>query len=155
MIHIQQIPVEDIYAFWQIHMKYLVEDGIISDEEDIEYFSGKEYRDVIVAHMKRDVDKHHAVYFVKNGVPIGAAQYNIRQSEDGKCFILDFWVFPQYRGSGMGHACFYALEKYTKADGASCYELNSERENAIRFWKTLGFTDNGTDEWGMKLLIRR
>ena len=55
-------------------------------------------------------------------------------------------MFPEYRGDGVGHACFDALEKYTKADGAIYYELNSEKENAIRFWKTLGFIENGTDE---------
>ena len=155
MLYIQEIPAAKIDEFWQIHMQYLVEDEIVSDKEDIEYFSGNEYRDVIVAHMKRKENKHHAVYFVQDGIAIGAAQYNTYQSEDGKCFILDFWVFPEYRGNGMGHQCFYALEKYTKADGALYYELNSEKENAIRFWKKLGFVDNGTDEWGMKLLVRK
>lgn len=155
MIHIQEIPIEKVHEFWNIHMQYLVEDDIISDEEDIEYFSGNEYRDVILAHMKREENKHHMVHFVREGTAIGAAQYTTYQSEDGKCFILDFWVFPAYRGDGAGHACFDALEKYTKADGAIYYELNSEKENAIRFWKTLRFIENGTDEWGMKLFVRK
>lgn len=155
MIQIQEIPIEITDEFWKIHIQYLVDDKIISDEEDIEYFSGSEYRDTIVAHMKREENKHHMVYFVQEGISIGAAQYNTYQTEDGKCFILDFWVFPQYRGNGMGHKCFYALEKYTKADGALYYELNSEKEDAIRFWKKLGFTENGTDEWGTNLLIRK
>lgn len=155
MINIEEIPVENCDDFWKIHIKYLVDDGIISDEEDIEYFSGNEYRDIILAHMKRDVDKHHVVYFLKDNVKVGAAQYNTYQSEDGKCFILDYWVFPEYRGNGVGHECFYALEKYTKAEGATYYELNSEKEDSIRFWKDLGFVENGVDEWGMKVFIRK
>ena len=155
MITIQEIPIEQAEDFWNAHMKYLLEDEIISEEEDIEYFSGDEYRTVIIDHMERESDKHHMVYFVRDNIKIGAAQYNTYQSEDGKCFILDFWVFPKYRGDGVGQACFYALEKYTKADGALYYELNSEKENAIRFWKKLGFAENGTDEWGMKLLVRK
>lgn len=155
MIHIEEIPIENVDAFWKIHMQYLVDDDIISDEEDIAYFSGSEYRDIIVAHMKREENRHHMVYFVQDGIEIGAAQYNTYQSEDGKCFILDFWVFPKYRGNGTGHACFYVLEKHTKMDGALYYELNSEKENAIRFWKKLGFVENGTDEWGMKLLVKK
>ena len=67
MIHIQEIPIEKVHEFWNIHMQYLVEDDIISDEEDIEYFSGNEYRDVILAHMKREENKHHMVHFVREG----------------------------------------------------------------------------------------
>lgn len=155
MINIEEIPVENIEDFWKIHMRYLVDDEIILDEEDVEYFSGSEYRDTLLAHMKRDVDKHHMVYFVNNDMRIGAAQYTIYQSEDGKCFILDYWIFPKYRGNWTGHKCFYALERYTKADGASYYELNSEKDNSIHFWKDIGFVENGVDEWGMRLFIKK
>ena len=154
-ISIEEIPVENIQEFWDIHIKYLVDDGIISDEEDIEYFSGDEYRDIIREHMIRPVDKHHVIYFVREGVRIGAAQYNTYQSEDGKCFMLDFWVFPEFRGNGTGHECFSAFEKYTKSDGAIYYELNSQKENSIRFWKSLGFVENGEDEWGDKLFVKK
>lgn len=64
-------------------------------------------------------------------------------------------MFPQYRGNGTGHQCFEALEKYTKKDGATYYELNSEKENSIRFWESLGFEKNGYDEYDMLLMIRR
>ena len=54
MIIIQEIPIEQADDFWNAHMKYLLEDEIISDEEDIEYFSGDEYRTVIIDHMERE-----------------------------------------------------------------------------------------------------
>ena len=155
MITIQEIPTEKAEDFWNAHMKYLLEDEIISDKEDIEYFSGDEYRTVLIGHMERETDKHHMVYFVRENEKIGAAQYNTYQSEDGKCFILDFWVFPEYRGNGTGHACFEALEGYTRSDGALYYELNSEKEDSIRFWKSLGFVENGVDEWNMKVFVRK
>ena len=37
-IQIEEIPVECIEEFWEIHLRYLIDDGIITDEEDIEYF---------------------------------------------------------------------------------------------------------------------
>lgn len=46
-ILVEEIPVERIDEFWNIHFKYLIDDGIISDEEDKEYFSGEEYRGII------------------------------------------------------------------------------------------------------------
>lgn len=155
MISIEEIPVARINEFWEIHIKYLVDDGIISDEEDVAYFTGKEYRGILEDHMIRNSDKQHMVYFCRDGERIGAASYCTYQSEDGKCFILDYWVFPQFRGNGTGHRCFEALEQYTKADGANYYELNSMKEDSIRFWKSIGFVENGKDEYDMLLLVKR
>ena len=64
-------------------------------------------------------------------------------------------MFPEYRGNGTGHACFEAFECYTRLDGALYYELNSEKEDFIRFWKSLGFVENGVDEWDMKVFVKR
>lgn len=93
MIEIEEIPVEHIVEFWQEHIQYLVEDGIATEDEEREYFQSDEYRSVIRSHMVRNTDKHHLVYFAEDGVRIGATSYCTYQSEDGKCFILDFWVF--------------------------------------------------------------
>ena len=155
MISIEEIPIEKIDEFWDIHIKYLVDDGIISDEEDIAYFTGEEYRGILKDHMTRSTDKQHMVYFCRDGKRIGAASYCTYQSENGKCFILDYWIFPQFRRNGTGHRCFTALEQYTKADGAKYYELNSMKEDSIRFWKSIGFAENGKDEYDMLLFIKR
>lgn len=155
MIRIEEIPVERIDEFWNIHIKYLIDDEIITDQEDIDYFKGEEYRGILKNHMLRDIDKQHMVYFVLGEQRIGAASYCTYQSEDGKCFILDYWIFPEFRGNGTGHKCFEVLEQYTKMDGAKYYELNSTKENSIRFWKSLGFVENGKDEYDMLLLEKR
>ena len=147
MIVIEEIPVSRVDEFWERHLKYLVEDGIIEDDEDIAYFSGQEYRGIILANMLREKDRHRMAYFVEDGRRVGACQYNTYSSQDGKCFILDFWVFPAFRGNCTGHRCFEALERYTKADGAVYYELNSEKDASVRFWKSLGFVENGLDEY--------
>lgn len=154
MISIQEISIGEIQDFWSRHITYLINDGIITDKEDIEYFTSNEYRGILEAHMVRDIDKQHMIYFIRNEKRIGAASYCIYQSEDGKCFILDYWIFPEYRGNGTGHLCFTALEQYTKNDGAKYYELNSSKENSIRFWKSIGFIENGKDEYDMPLLIK-
>ena len=155
MIRIEEIPVSRIDDFWNIQFRYLVDDGMITTEEEKAYFQSPEYRDVLKGHMLRTPDTLHMVYFVRDGVRIGASQYCTFQSEDGKCFILDFWVFPEYRGNGTGHECFHALQEYTKRDGALYYALNYAKENSRRFWLSLGFTDNGADEYGSPLMIRK
>ena len=65
MINIKEIPVERVNQFWEKHLKYLIEDEIISGKDDIEYFSSDEYRNTIISHMKREKDKHHMVYFMR------------------------------------------------------------------------------------------
>ena len=47
------------------------------------------------------------------------------------------------------------MEQYTKADGAVYYEINSTKENSIRFWKSIGFIPNGKDEYDMSLFIKK
>ena len=138
MIDIREISVNETNVFWDKHIKYLVEDEIVTDKEDIEYFLSSEYRD-----------------FFENDIEIGAVQFTIYTNEDGKyfgeCFILDFWIYPEFRNKSKGLECFKKLEKYTKPLGATHYVLNSMKDNSIRFWKKLGFRENGVDEWGMKL----
>ena len=155
MINIQEIPEEKIDDFWKIQFKYLVDDGIITEDDEKEYFQSAEYREVLKGHMLREKDKLHMVYFVRGGAHIGAAQYCTYQSEDGKCFILDFWVFPEFRGGGTGHDCFRALEEYTKKDGAKYYALNYAKEDSYSFWQSIGFFDDGVDEYGAPLMKKR
>ena len=90
MISIQEIPVERINEYWDIQFDYLVNDGMITTEEEKEYFQSVEYRNVLKGHMLRTPDTLHMIYFIRDGIKIGAAQYCIYKSEDGKCFILDF-----------------------------------------------------------------
>lgn len=106
--------------------------------------------------MKRSIDTHHLAYFNENGKRIGAVSYCTYSSEDGKCFILDFWLFPPFRGRGKGHSCFNVLRECTAKEGAKYYELNCDgRDDRVRFWKSNGFVENGVDEYAVMLLIRR
>lgn len=155
MITIEEIPAEQAGQFWSIQFQYLVDDGIIAGDEERAYFSGSEYRGHIEALMRREPDRLHMIYFVQDGVRIGACQYCTFKSEDGKCFLLDFWVFPEHRGGGTGRTCFAALAAYTRADGAAYYALNYAKEDSRRFWLSNGFVDDGVDEYGSPLMVKR
>lgn len=155
MITIEEIPAERASEFWAIQFQYLVDDGMLDTEEEKEYYSSDKYRGHLDSLTRRDPDRLHRVYFVRDGVRIGASQYCTFQSEDGKCFILDFWVFPEYRGGGTGRACFEALTAYTQADGAVYFALNYAKEDSRMFWLSNGFADDGVDEYGAPLMVKR
>ena len=97
MIKIEDIPAEKINEFWNLHIRYLVEDGIISDEEEIACFTGNEYRGILEEHMIRSTDKQHMVYFCQDGIRIGAASYCTNQSEDEN---VSFWITGFSRSIG-------------------------------------------------------
>ena len=154
LITLEEIPVDRIDAFWREHLRYLRDDEIVTDDEDLTCFVSREYRQILEDHMQREPDRQHMVWFCRGGVRIGAASYCVYPSEDGKCFILDFWVFPAFRGNGTGRRCFEALAAKAKAEGAIYTELNSEKEASRRFWKSLGFTESGRDEYDMPLFTK-
>lgn len=159
MIKIKEILKENIEEYWNLHWEYLNRNifphstlGNEFDEEDKEYFRSKEYRGVMENYMDRNPDKAHFIYFYREGVRIGAAQYVTYKSEDGKCFLMEFWVFPECRGNGTGHECYYALKEYVKNDAATYFMLNVSNERNHKFWTSIGFSDYGLDEWGEPLM---
>lgn len=81
-----------------------MDDEIITAAEDINYFTSYECRGVIKAHMQRKDNRHHLVYFLENQQRIGACSYCMYSNEGGKCFILDFWIFKEFRGKGLGRS---------------------------------------------------
>lgn len=159
MIFIEEVLKDNISEYWEFHWEYLNRDifpyetlGTTLDDEEREYFRSDEYRGVLEQYMKREPDKAHFIYFCEDGVRIGCAQYVTYKSEDGKCFIMDFWLFPKYRGDGTGHRCYSSLRNYVKNDGATYVAINISNERNHRFWSSIGFADDGVDEYGSPLM---
>ena len=147
---------QDIAVFWQQLRTYFIRDIFPNPEdEDREYFlSDTEYR----AHMQkihdRPQDRCHYLFFHRNGQDIGFAMPVIFNTEDGKCFIMEYCVYPEFRGSGTGKACAAVLIDWARENGALYAELNyGSNERRFRFWESLGFVENGVDEWGEPLMI--
>ncbi len=147
---------QDIAVFWQQLLTYFIRDIFPNPEdEDREYFlSDTEYR----AHMQkihdRPQDRCHYLFFHRHGQDIGFAMPVIFNTEDGKCFIMEYCVYPEFRGSGTGKACAAVLIDWARENGALYAELNyGSNERRFRFWESLGFVENGVDEWGEPLMI--
>ena len=90
----------EIAAFWEQLYNYYKRD-IFPDSVDGEqnHFLGVEYRQHMEIIHKRPQDR---CYYT---------------SEDGKCFIMDFCVYPEFRGNGMGKECARALLKWAEKKG--------------------------------------
>ncbi|WMC93367.1 GNAT family N-acetyltransferase [Kineothrix sp. MB12-C1] len=115
-------------------------------DEDKKYFLSDDYRSALDGLCDREVDRAQRIFFEENGRQFGFCMYCVYASEDGKCFILDYCIYPEYRGKGYGKTCFLQLKETVKE--AEYYELNLSDEKNRRFWMSLGFTYNGYDAHG-------
>lgn len=144
----------DVARFWEELYAYFRRDLFPDpDDEDRAYFLGAEYREEIERLRRREKDPLYALFFQRDGQDVGLASSVLYAGEDGKCFIMDFCVFPPFRGSGTGRACAAALLDWERERGAAYFELNADGDRRRRFWRGLGFLPNGADEWGMPLML--
>lgn len=145
----------DVAAFWEQLRAYHKRDIFVdSDKEKLEYFLGSEYHDQMMKLYGRSQDRCFFLFFHRGGQDIGFAMPVIFNTEDGKCFIMAFCVYPEFRGSGTGKACAGTLLDWAKEHGARYAELNDGgNERRCHFWKPAGFIENGADEWGNPLML--
>lgn len=145
----------DVAAFWGQLRSYFKRDIFPAPEdEDRAYFLSAEYR----AHMQklhdRPQDRCHYLFFHRDGRDIGFAMPVIFTSEDGKCFIMEYGILPEFRGNGTGKKCAEVLLGWARERGALYAELNcGGNPRRQRFWQSVGFRQNGADEWGEPLMI--
>ena len=152
----EAVTEQDIAVFWQQLRTYYIRDIFPNPEdEDREYFlSDTEYRADMQKIHDRPQDRCHYLFFHRYGQDIGFAMPVIFNTEDGKCFIMEYCVYPEFRGSGTGKACAAVLIDWARENGALYAELNyGSNERRFRFWESLGFVENGVDEWGEPLMI--
>lgn len=151
----EAITENEVKLFWELLHTYYKRD-IFPDPnaEERAYFLGDEYRTTIQQIHGRSQDRCYYLFFHRNGQDIGFALTVIYNSEDGKCFIMEFCVYPECRGYGIGKECANVLLNWAKENGALYAELNCGGDDRLpRFWRSVGFIENGVDEWGEPLMI--
>lgn len=146
---------KDIEKFWiQLHIYHKRDIFPDPENEDREYFlNDSQYRAHIELLHARETDRSRYLFFCRDGEDIGFALAVVYGSEDGKCFLLEFCVFPEHRGKGTGTECAEAFLCWARGEGAKYAELNFGTVQRQRFWSRLGFVRNGCDEWGEPLMI--
>jgi GNAT superfamily N-acetyltransferase len=151
---------EEIDLFWIERNKYMNEDVIPNDslgnpitDEEKKWFFSKEYKDHIMKLYSRKTDKLFIVFFEKNNIKVGFSVYVTYHSEDGKCFIVDFCIYKEFRNQGLGKKFFNLIKERESKKGTTYYALNLSNENNERFWKSLGFLKDKKDEYGNDVYI--
>ena len=151
----EAVTQQEIAVFWeQLHLYHRRDIFPDPDSGDLAYFLGSEYHDHMMQIHSRQQDRCFFLFFRRSGQEIGFAMPVIFTAEDGKCFIMEFCVYPEFRGNGTGRECAGALLDWAKEHGALYAELNhGGNPQRRRFWESVGFIENGADEWGEPLMI--
>ena len=151
----EAVTEQEISRFWEQLYLYFRRDILTGKQiEDLEYFLGSRYHEQMMSLHGRPQDRCFFLFFHRSGQDIGFALPVIYETEDGKCFIMEFCVYPEFRGNGTGRECVQALLNWTKKHGGLYAELNyGGNERRRSFWKAAGFMDNGADEWGDPLML--
>ena len=150
----EAVTENDVAAFWeQLHAYHKRDIFPDSDDDELEYFLGSGYHDRMMEIYSRPQDRCFFLFFRRNGRDIGFAMPVIFTSEDGKCFIMEYCVYSEFRGNGTGRECAGVLLDWAKERGALYAELNCGGSERRHFWKNVGFVENGVDEWGDVLMI--
>ncbi len=152
----EAVAENDVTTFWEQLRIYFKRD-IFPDprDENREYFlSDTEYRSHMQKIHDRPQDRCYYLFFHRDGQDIGFAMPVIFTTEDGKCFIMEYCVFPEFRGNGVGKKCARVLLDWARENGALYAELNCGGDpRREHFWRSVGFHKNGADEWGEPLMI--
>lgn len=152
----EAVTAQDAALFWdQLHTYHRRDIFPNPEDEDLAYFlDDAQYKAQIQRLHDREQDRCHYLFFSQNGQDIGLALPVIYKTEDGKCFLMEFCVFPEFRGGGTGKQCARVFLDWAEKNGADYVELNyGGNERRLRFWQSMGFVKNGMDEWGEPLMI--
>lgn len=144
----------EVATFWEQLYNYYNRDIFPDSDDERDYFLGAEYRQHMETIHNRLQDRCYYLLFYQKEQNVGIAMPVIFTSEDGKCFIMEFCVYPEFRGNGMGKECARALLKWAEKNGAFYAELNySDNVRRKHFWQSIGFVQNGSDQWGDPLML--
>lgn len=151
----EAVTEKEISRFWEQLYQYFKRDIFAGKPiEDLSYFLGSEYHDQMMKLHGRQQDRCFFLFFEQDGQDIGFAMPVIYTMEDGKCFIMEFSVYQEHRGKGIGRECARVLLDWAGENGTLYAELNYGcDERRERFWRSVGFIQNGSDEWGDPLMI--
>ena len=125
-IHIREaVTPEEVERFWQELHAYHARD-VFPDpaEEDRAYFlDDSQYRAAVQRIHDREGDRCYYLLFRREGRDIGFALTALYPSEDGKCFVMEFCVLPEFRGGASSvcgdHPRLYPLPAVSKEHGST------------------------------------
>lgn len=148
----------DVDIFWGLFNSYINELSLhvsLGDDFDLDYFYSDEYREAIEELRTRDINSLNLFLIHKDGTMLRFLMYVTYFDEGGKCFLMEYYLEPAYRGSGYGKAVYSMAEEQAYADGAKYMELTPTNEANESFWRSVGFMKSADVDEDNKYFYRK
>lgn len=151
----EAITEQDTAFFWEQLYAYYRRDLLMAPgTDDGDYFlDSSQYRNSIELAHDRKHDRCYYLLLNHMGRDIGFALATLYDTEDCKCFLMEFCVLPEFRGNKTGTRSAEVFLDWARSIGAAYVELNCDTQQRKRFWQRVGFRLNGADEWGKPLML--
>lgn len=151
----EAVTENDVAAFWeQLHAYHKRDIFTDSDKEELEYFLGSEYHDQMMKIYGRPQDHCFFLFFHRGWTGHRLCYAGDLQHGGRQVLYHGVLRLPGVPGSGTGKACARTLLDWAKEHGARYAELNYGGNDWRRhFWESVGFIENGADEWGEPLML--
>lgn len=133
----------DVETFWKLFDSYINELSLntsFGDDFDLEYYYSDEYRGAIEKLRTRYTNPLNILLILNEGITIGFLMYVTYFDEGGKCFLMEYYIEPNFRNIGHGKSVYSMAEKYIYEEGAKYIELTPTNEANERFWRSMGLT---------------
>lgn len=148
----------DVVTFWKLFDNYINElslNASLGDEFDLDYFYSDEYREAIEKLRIRCTNALRIFFINKEEIIIGFLMYVTYFDEGGKCFLMEYYIEPNYRNLGYGKLAYLKAEKHINDEGALYIELTPTNEANERFWSSVGFKKSEDMDEDNKYYYRR
>ena len=95
-----------------------------------------------------DVTRKQVIGFERGGQLIAIVDLLEGYPHEANWYVGLLLLSPEERARGIGTAIWNATETWIRGEGGSHARLIVQEQNpdAVRFWRTVGFTANGTTE---------
>lgn len=148
----------EVDTFWGLFNRYINELALhasLGDDFDLAYFYSDEYREAIETLRTRQINPLNIFLIKKGGIMFGFLMYVTYFDEDGKCFLMEYYIDPGVRNLGYGKSAYSMAEKHIYAEGAKYIELTPTYDVNERFWRSVGFKQSADMDEDHKYYYRK
>lgn len=148
-VQIKKSDKKQVAALVPLWIAYIHE--IYKGDKEVENMTDYEIENWLIrrVNIQGECDTMHFEMIMRKEEPIGFAMFavdlgGIRNVLDGGYgYIMEFYIKPPYRRKRIGAETYRHIVRIFQKHGVPKIYLTPESENAVPFWKAMGFAESG------------
>ncbi|WP_062268375.1 GNAT family N-acetyltransferase [Endozoicomonas arenosclerae] len=146
---------DQFWTLFDVYINELAANASQGDEFDLEYFYSDAHRGDITFLLQREKNPIRIHFFEEGEVILGFIMYMTNFDEDNMCYLMEYYIKPEYRTQGYGRQFYEKSEAHIKDEGALNIELTPTNDKNAEFWTGLGFVKSDDRDEDNKFFYRK